>query len=548
MDVFLSVCMIVKDEEMVLERCLQSIHGIADEIIIVDTGSEDKTKEIAYRFSDKVYDFEWISDFAKARNYSASKAKGEWILVIDADEYVDRDTFQQFKNDLKTKYNEYEILAPQIVSFVGSDASQTILNYHERIYKNNGLIKYDRPVHEELIHKNGKDFYYPADLKIYHSGYMAKTVKEKDKNERNLKILLNKKDKIAIDYFYLGNEYNALHQPNRAIDHYKKAFQMQDNHQVEWDKKLLINLIITLHKERRYQEALSIAEAGVEKYPQYADFLYYKGLIHFETKNYEESKRVFEKIINGKDQYQVDSSLELLELLPTIHLAEIYEEYNIQKSVEYYSRAVSLTENNMNQWVRLLYLIGKNATLDQLTDFINNNVVSSAGMTETKLIKILLEVPVLNVQKLSRSLLDNQKLSETQNDALMIRNHLLDYHFEEVYMILEEWSDEKVAEVLHTGIFSIQDFLMFTMLTEYERGQKLLGKLNFSKPITNLFNLIFDNGKRNLNKHEEDLFLQMYKQGSVLGIDNVKDILDGKVFALSNEKRKELREIQEGKL
>src|SRR5690625_4581747 len=82
MDKLLSVCMIVKNEEKVLERCLESIHGIADEIVIVDTGSTDKTKEIATKYTDKLYDFKWINDFSKARNYAASKAIGEWIFVI----------------------------------------------------------------------------------------------------------------------------------------------------------------------------------------------------------------------------------------------------------------------------------------------------------------------------------------------------------------------------------------------------------------------------------------------------------------------------------
>ena len=70
----ISLCMIVKDEEQVLNRCLTSVEGIADEIIIVDTGSTDKTKDIAKKFTDKIYDFKWVNDFSKARNYSFSKA------------------------------------------------------------------------------------------------------------------------------------------------------------------------------------------------------------------------------------------------------------------------------------------------------------------------------------------------------------------------------------------------------------------------------------------------------------------------------------------
>jgi glycosyltransferase involved in cell wall biosynthesis len=84
----ISVCMIVKDEEDVLERALSSIKDIADEIIIVDTESTDMTKEIAAKFTDKIFDFEWCDDFSKARNYSFSKATQDYCMWLDADDVL----------------------------------------------------------------------------------------------------------------------------------------------------------------------------------------------------------------------------------------------------------------------------------------------------------------------------------------------------------------------------------------------------------------------------------------------------------------------------
>ena len=84
----ISLCMIVKDEEAVLDKCLKSVHDLVDEIIIVDTGSTDKTKEIAKKYTDKIYDFKWVDDFAKARNYSFSKATKDYIFWLDADDYM----------------------------------------------------------------------------------------------------------------------------------------------------------------------------------------------------------------------------------------------------------------------------------------------------------------------------------------------------------------------------------------------------------------------------------------------------------------------------
>lgn len=88
--------MIVRDEEDVLERCLKSVKDIPDEIIIVDTGSIDKTKEIAKKFTNKIYDFKWVDDFAEARNYSFSKATKDYIMWLDADDVIEEEEYKKF--------------------------------------------------------------------------------------------------------------------------------------------------------------------------------------------------------------------------------------------------------------------------------------------------------------------------------------------------------------------------------------------------------------------------------------------------------------------
>ncbi|MEG0091522.1 MAG: glycosyltransferase, partial [Oscillospiraceae bacterium] len=82
----ISVCMIVRNEQAVLARCLDCVKHFADELIIVDTGSSDKTKEIAGQYTDYVYDFLWVDDFSAARNYSYSFATGDYIMWVDADD------------------------------------------------------------------------------------------------------------------------------------------------------------------------------------------------------------------------------------------------------------------------------------------------------------------------------------------------------------------------------------------------------------------------------------------------------------------------------
>ena len=111
--VTISLCMIVKNEEAVLERCLESIKDMVDEIVIVDTGSTDKTKEIAARFTDKIYDFPWCDDFSAARNFAFSKGTGEYLLWMDADEvfpFVEKRKFFNLKEELKKEPKDFVMM------------------------------------------------------------------------------------------------------------------------------------------------------------------------------------------------------------------------------------------------------------------------------------------------------------------------------------------------------------------------------------------------------------------------------------------------------
>src|SRR3989338_5293163 len=94
----ISLCMIAKDEEKYLEQCLSSVKGLVDEIIIIDTGSKDKTKEIAKKFNAKIFDFKWVDDFSAARNESLKQAAKDWILVLDADEVIEEKDLGKIKN------------------------------------------------------------------------------------------------------------------------------------------------------------------------------------------------------------------------------------------------------------------------------------------------------------------------------------------------------------------------------------------------------------------------------------------------------------------
>jgi len=143
-----SLCMIVKNEEDVLERCLNSAADLVDEIIIVDTGSTDRTKEIAARFTDKVFDFPWQDDFAAARNESFSHASMDYCMWLDADDLLleeDQKSFLALKESLDPTVSV--VMAPYHTGFDGS-GRVTFFYYRERLIKNHTGMCWMGAVHE----------------------------------------------------------------------------------------------------------------------------------------------------------------------------------------------------------------------------------------------------------------------------------------------------------------------------------------------------------------------------------------------------------------
>ncbi len=145
----LSLCMIVKDEEAVLGRCLSSVCDIADEIIVVDTGSKDRTKEIAAGFSAKVYDFPWIDDFSAARNFSFSKADCEYIMWLDADDVLLPGDARELAK-LKADGIDADAVMMRYNTSVGADGKPAFYYYRERLVKRSRGFLWQEPVHEYI--------------------------------------------------------------------------------------------------------------------------------------------------------------------------------------------------------------------------------------------------------------------------------------------------------------------------------------------------------------------------------------------------------------
>ncbi|MBT4539404.1 glycosyltransferase [Candidatus Woesearchaeota archaeon] len=247
--VSLSLCMIVKDEEMFLEQCLNSVKGLVDEIIIVDTGSTDNTKEIASKFTKKIYDFEWCDDFSAARNESLKHAIGDWILVLDADETISKKDHQKINDAINSGAVAFQLIHRHYTndSMVDGWISSISDSYKEsndalgfysrpivRLFKNDPHVLFEGCVHEnvnESVRLVGT--IQLLKIPIHHYG---KLDLKKLKCKWELYESLGEK-KLSDDHFthyQLGVQYSSNNKINESIIAFKKSIELYPEHAKSW--------------------------------------------------------------------------------------------------------------------------------------------------------------------------------------------------------------------------------------------------------------------------------------------------------------------------
>lgn len=216
--------MIVKNEEKFLPECLESVKSIVDEIILVDTGSTDNTIEIAKKYNAKIYHFEWINDFSAARNFSLSKATGEWILYLDADERLSEKSKIILPNLLNTK-GIYAYWCK--VRSIQSNTLGTM--EYPRLFKNSKNIKFSGTVHEQITPSLIENNYelLPSEIEIIHLGYDISQNDLKIKANRNLQLLIKdfKIKKTSLVAFHIGQSLIELGRNEESINYFIYSYE-----------------------------------------------------------------------------------------------------------------------------------------------------------------------------------------------------------------------------------------------------------------------------------------------------------------------------------
>lgn len=187
--------MIVKNEEQTLERCLASSRSVADEIIVVDTGSADRTKEVASKYTDRIYDFTWCDDFSAARNFSYEKATMDYILWLDADDILLVDDILKIRNLKSTLPADVDAVMMRYHTGFDQQGNVTFSYYRERLTRRSKGFRWQEPVHEYL-QTAGKIV--PSDAAVTHAKPVsAELEKPSDRNIRIYENMLNQKMELS---------------------------------------------------------------------------------------------------------------------------------------------------------------------------------------------------------------------------------------------------------------------------------------------------------------------------------------------------------------
>ncbi|MEW6447585.1 MAG: tetratricopeptide repeat protein [Bacillota bacterium] len=286
----LSLCMIVKDEEEHLPRCLKSVQGVVDEIIVVDTGSTDRTVAIAESFGAKVYRFPWAGDFSAARNVSLEKATGDWIIFLDADEELVPGDGAKLREIIASGEADGYYLTE--INFVGDKPGiDAVVNTAFRVFRSRPEHRFTGAIHEQIVacvQAHGGRIAF-SDVRINHYGYLNQTSLGKNKIQRNLAILkkeVKKRPKDNYHRFNLGVEYLRLGKYQEALKEFQKAFHKLPSLEVAYASVLLRNIVLCLKELKRYNEALKVLEDAIEAYPDYTDLVFLKAGVCADMKDF----------------------------------------------------------------------------------------------------------------------------------------------------------------------------------------------------------------------------------------------------------------------
>ncbi len=355
-----SCCMIVKNEEKFIKGCIASLIREVDEIVLVDTGSEDSTVEIAKSFGDKVriFYFEWVNDFAEARNYSLSKARGEWIICLDADERLNTLGAKGVLRHLASS-GEAEAYTSMVrnLAFSSGGFFHSSIGYVMRFFKKLPGVRFERAVHEQVFPslKRLNARIGAAPFIIDHLGYHLDKDDWMSKLQRNLELskkeVENNPDSAAAHY-YLAITYFMLGNTDEAWKAIEKAYRLIKESEGEFIIAGILNLRSRLLLEKKeYLEVVRMADESLSIVPKQSTANLLKSVALYFLKRYEEAVPHAEITYDyHKHMGHIFEHASLLShefIMPLLEVKKLLA--NCYHGAEYYEKALDVIEPEIEE-------------------------------------------------------------------------------------------------------------------------------------------------------------------------------------------------------
>lgn len=317
----LSVCIITKNEEKNIGKCLEALSGYGFELVVADTGSVDSTREIARKYTDKVYEFAWQDDFAAAKNFAVSKASHDLALVVDSDEFLD----PLSESDLQ-RLGALASANPQAVGrvlirnqFTRDEARQESREWVNRIFDRR-KFHYKGRIHEQIASfREGGYETWLSPLSFLHTGYDLSPEERKQKTQRNIKLLEHELSAVTeelgnlrqsgdpvqlreleaqIPYllYQLGKGWYMAHDYARACGYFSQGLSHDLDPRLEYVIDMVETYGYALINSGQEQAALSF-ENIYREFCGSADFLFLMGLVYMKNARFDAAIREFEKAL-----------------------------------------------------------------------------------------------------------------------------------------------------------------------------------------------------------------------------------------------------------
>jgi tetratricopeptide (TPR) repeat protein len=323
----LTACMIVKNEEVMLSKTLSNLVKSVDEVVMVDTGSTDATVEIAKKNGVKLYHFDWIDDFSAARNESLKHATGDWIIWIDADEFVEAEDFKKLKDFLaKAKGKAYNLFINECpIDSFNSDCTYFKL----KVFKNGEGIRFEKPINENIYSKQGSPVVGDGVIKstpIYHWGNHKSEADMQKKCERNIALLkkgLAEQGDNLNYHFILANNYKLSGLYEEAIAEFDQAIALKPR------EDLLITILTSkagcLYQLKRGKEACQVAIDALKRDQNNSTALNIIASVFISLGKTEEAVKLLEQSRSVVEQDREVLSLKQRDYIANLLLGDAYK-------------------------------------------------------------------------------------------------------------------------------------------------------------------------------------------------------------------------------